>query len=163
VPADSVHQPTKFCVGTHAGKGRLARQLDEIRVVFLVGSLQPFERSRLVADCTEYPGDVDPLSFPSNGPVLNFFDANGNPLAGVTVDSSDGCIVNNRFLCGAAPTPAPEPTPVPEPAIWTLLLVGFAGLVNRARRHRVSPAASSSAETPCSAVRGSRRYPGRMF
>jgi hypothetical protein len=71
---------------------------------------------------------LDPFSFPTNGPVLNFFDANGNPLTGVTVDSSDGCIVNNRFLCGAGTTPPPGGTPVPEPFIWTMLLAGFAGL-----------------------------------
>jgi hypothetical protein len=65
---------------------------------------------------------LDPFSFPTDGPVFNFFDASGHPLAGVTVDSSDGCIVNNRFLCGAGPTS------VPEPSIWTLTLLGFAGL-----------------------------------
>jgi hypothetical protein len=71
---------------------------------------------------------LDPFSFPTNGPVFNFFDANGNPLTGVTVDSSDGCIVNNRFLCGAATTPPAGGTPVPEPSIWTMLLAGLAGL-----------------------------------
>lgn len=67
---------------------------------------------------------LDPLSFPTDGPVFNFFDANGNPLAGVTVDSSDGCIVNNRFLCGGSG----GPSTVPEPSTWTMLLLGFAGL-----------------------------------
>lgn len=65
---------------------------------------------------------LDPFSFPTDGPVFNFFDASGDPLAGVTADSSDGCIVNNRFLCGAAPTS------VPEPSSWMLMLLGFASL-----------------------------------
>lgn len=65
---------------------------------------------------------LDPFSFPTNGPVFNFFDANGNPLTGVTVDSSDGCIVNNRFVCGGSGTSAPEPS------TWALMLLGFAGL-----------------------------------
>lgn len=73
---------------------------------------------------------LDPFSFPTNGPVFNFFDASGNPLAGVTVDSSDGCIVNNRFLCGAAPTSAPEPS------VWTMFLMGLAGLSYRSWRTR---------------------------
>lgn len=72
---------------------------------------------------------LDPFSFSTNGPVFNFFDANGNPLTGVTVDSSDGCIVNNRFLCGAGTTGTPGGgTSVPEPSLWTMLLAGFAGL-----------------------------------
>ncbi|HEX9169770.1 MAG TPA: PEP-CTERM sorting domain-containing protein [Roseiarcus sp.] len=65
---------------------------------------------------------LDPFSFPTNGPVFNFFDANGDPLTGVTADSSDGCIVNNRFLCGASGMS------VPEPSTWTMLLLGFVGL-----------------------------------
>jgi hypothetical protein len=65
---------------------------------------------------------LDPFSFPTDGPVFNFFDANGDPLAGVTVDSSDGCIVDNRFLCGGGPTS------IPEPSAWTMMLLGFAGL-----------------------------------
>jgi hypothetical protein len=69
---------------------------------------------------------LDPFSFPKDGPVFNFFDANGNPLTGLTVDSSDGCIVNNRFLCGGAATP--PPTSVAEPSVWTMLLLGFAGV-----------------------------------
>src|SRR5215469_4827433 len=64
---------------------------------------------------------LDPLSFPTDGPVLNFFDASGRPLAGFTVDSSDGCIVTNRFVCGGSRTS------VPEPSTWTMLLLGFAG------------------------------------
>jgi hypothetical protein len=65
---------------------------------------------------------IDPFSLRTDGPVFNFFDASGHPLTGVTVDSSDGCIVNNRFLCGGAPTG------VPEPSVWTMMLLGFAGL-----------------------------------
>ena len=66
---------------------------------------------------------LDPFSFPTDGPVINFFDANGNPLAGVTVNSGDGCIVNNRLLCSDG-----GPTSVPEPSTWTMLVLGFAGL-----------------------------------
>jgi len=69
---------------------------------------------------------LDPFSFPTNGPVFNFFDAKGNPLTGVTVDSGDGCIVNNRFVCGGGA--GGGGTGVPEPATWTMLLLGFAGL-----------------------------------
>ena len=65
---------------------------------------------------------LDPFSFPSNGPIFNFFDANGDPIAGATVNSSDGCIVNNRLLCGGGPTS------VPELSTWTMMLAGFAGL-----------------------------------
>jgi len=64
----------------------------------------------------------DPFSFPSNGPIFNFFDANGDPIVGATVNSSDGCIVNNRLLCGGGPTS------VPELSTWTMMLTGFAGL-----------------------------------
>ena len=39
VPANSLHQLAKFGVGPQAFEGRLASQLDEIWVVFLVGSL----------------------------------------------------------------------------------------------------------------------------
>jgi hypothetical protein len=76
---------------------------------------------------------LDPFSFPTNGPVFNFFDANGNPLTGVTVDSTDGCIVNNRFVCGGGA--GGGGTQVPEPATWTMLLLGFATL-GYSGRHR---------------------------
>ena len=75
---------------------------------------------------------LDPFSFPTDGPVFNFFDVNGNPLAGVTVDSSDGCIVNNRFLCGGGGAP----TTVPEPSTWMMLLLSFAGLGSVGWRRR---------------------------
>lgn len=76
---------------------------------------------------------LDPFSLPTDGPVFNFFDANGNPLAGATVNSGDGCIVNNRFLCGAG---GGGPTSVPEPSVWTLMLLGFAGLAFAGWRRR---------------------------
>jgi hypothetical protein len=66
---------------------------------------------------------LDPFSFPSDGPIFNFFDANGNPLMGATVNSCDGCIANNRFVCGGS-----GPMSVPEPSPWRLMLLGFAGL-----------------------------------
>lgn len=67
---------------------------------------------------------LDPFSFPTDGPIFNFFDANGNPLAGATVNSSDGCIVNNMFMCGSVgPTGS-----VPELSTWVMMLAGFAGL-----------------------------------
>jgi hypothetical protein len=67
---------------------------------------------------------LDPFSFPTDGPVFNFFDANGDPLAGATVNSSDGCIVNNMLMCGSVgPTGS-----VPELSTWVMMLAGFAGL-----------------------------------
>ncbi len=65
---------------------------------------------------------VDPLSFPTNGPVFNFFDQAGDPISGWTANSADGCIVNNRFMCGLAGSG------VPEPSTWAMMLIGFAGL-----------------------------------
>ena len=65
---------------------------------------------------------VDPLSFPTNGPVISFFDLTGAPISGWTANSEDGCIVNNRFVCGAASSD------VPELSTWAMMLVGFAGL-----------------------------------
>jgi hypothetical protein len=57
---------------------------------------------------------LDPLSFPTDGPVFNFFSAaTGAPVTGWTANSSDGCIVDNQFLC--SPT-SPPPLPVDEPA-----------------------------------------------
>jgi hypothetical protein len=67
---------------------------------------------------------LDPFSFPTNGPVFNFFDANGDPLAGVTADSSDGCIVNNAFMCGSITSPGS----VPELSTWAMMVAAFAGL-----------------------------------
>src|SRR5258706_14251878 len=49
-PTKSLHQLTEFRVGMQAREGGLASQLDEIRVVLPIGSLQPFERSLLVVD-----------------------------------------------------------------------------------------------------------------
>src|SRR6202045_1362096 len=49
-PTDSVRQLAEFRVGMQAREGGLASQLDEIRVVFPVGSLQPFEGSLRVVD-----------------------------------------------------------------------------------------------------------------
>jgi Negative regulator of sigma F len=49
-PTDSLHQLAEFRVGMQARERRLASQLDEIRIVFPIGSLQPFERSLLIVD-----------------------------------------------------------------------------------------------------------------
>jgi hypothetical protein len=49
------------------------------------------------------------------GPLFNFSEP------GWTVDSTDGCVVNNRYLC--APSLA-----IPEPVSWVLMLTGFSGL-----------------------------------
>ena len=67
----------------------------------------------------------DPFSFPTSGPVFNFFSpATGAPLTGITANSSDGCIVNNAFMCGSVgPTGS-----VPELSTWTMLVAGFSGL-----------------------------------
>ena len=67
---------------------------------------------------------LDPLSFPTNGPVFNFFDLAGNPVSGWTANSSDGCIVNNMFMCGSASRGGS----VPELSTWAMMLAGFAGL-----------------------------------
>jgi hypothetical protein len=67
---------------------------------------------------------LDPFSFPTDGPIFNFFDASGNPLAGATVSSGDGCIVNNAFVCASiVPTGS-----VPELSTWAMMIAGFAGL-----------------------------------
>jgi hypothetical protein len=66
----------------------------------------------------------DPFSLPSSGPVFNFFDLNGSPLTGMTANSSDGCIVNDVFMCGSVIAPGA----VPEFSTWAMMLVGFAGL-----------------------------------
>jgi hypothetical protein len=67
---------------------------------------------------------LDPLSFPTRGPVFNFFDLAGNPISGWTANSSDGCIVNNTFRCGLASPPGS----VPELSTWVMMVAGFAGL-----------------------------------
>jgi hypothetical protein len=66
----------------------------------------------------------DPLSFPTDGPVFNFFDLSGNPISGWTANSDDGCIVNNAFVCGSITAPGS----VPELSTWAMMLAGFAGL-----------------------------------
>jgi hypothetical protein len=67
----------------------------------------------------------DPFSLPTTGPVFNFFDpTTGLPLTGITANSSDGCIVNNAFMCGSVgPTGS-----VPELSTWVMMLAGFTGL-----------------------------------
>lgn len=67
---------------------------------------------------------LDPLSFPADGPVFNFFDLSGNPISGWTANSDDGCIVNNVFMCGSV-GPAGF---VPELSTWAMMVAGFAGL-----------------------------------
>jgi len=85
---------------------------------------------------------LDPFSFPTDGPVFNFFDANGNPLAGATVNSSDGCIVNNMFMCGSESTPGS----VPELSTWAMMIAGFAGLGYAGWRRGSRRAAVSTGE-----------------
>lgn len=85
------------------------------------------------AHADSYPGasaDIivnfeDPFSLPTTGPVFNFFDpTTGLPLTGITANSSDGCIVNNAFMCGSVgPTGS-----VPELSTWAMMAAGFAGL-----------------------------------
>src|SRR5579863_8643207 len=58
VPTDSLHELAEFRVGPQAPEGGLASQLDEIRVVFLKGSLQPLKRLLLVVDRPIHPCDV---------------------------------------------------------------------------------------------------------
>jgi hypothetical protein len=83
---------------------------------------------------------LDPLSFPTHGPVFNFFDLAGNPISGGTANSNDGCIVNNLFMCGSATSPGS----VPEVSTWAMMIAGFAGLgyagrLRGSRRAAVSP------------------------
>jgi hypothetical protein len=100
------------------------------------------------ADAQSYPGSSadfivnfqDPFSLPTTGPVFNFFDpTTGAPLTGITANSSDGCIVNNVFMCGSESTPGS----VPELSSWTMMLAGFAGLGyagwRRGRRQAAAP------------------------
>jgi hypothetical protein len=82
----------------------------------------------------------DPFSLPTSGPVFNFFDPlTGDPLTGITANSSDGCIVNNVFMCGSA---GPSGS-IPELPTWAMMLAGFAGLGfagwRRGRRRAVVP------------------------
>lgn len=58
---------------------------------------------------------ADPAMFSDTGPLFNFSEP------GWTVSSTDGCVVNNRYVC--APSLA-----IPEPVSWVLMLVGFSGL-----------------------------------
>jgi hypothetical protein len=85
------------------------------------------------AKAQSYPGfsaDIivnfgDPFSLPTSGPVFNFFDpTTGAPLTGITANSSDGCIVNNAFMCGSITSPSS----VPELSSWVMMLTGFSGL-----------------------------------
>jgi hypothetical protein len=62
-----------------------------------------------------YVNYADPAMFSDTGPLFNFSEP------GWTVDSTDGCVVNNRYLC--APSLA-----IPEPVSWVLMLTGFSGL-----------------------------------
>jgi hypothetical protein len=86
----------------------------------------------------------DPFTFPTSGPVFNFFDpTTGDPVTGFTANSSDGCIVKNAFVCGSlGPTGS-----VPELSTWAMMLAGFAGLrlagwrVSRGDRVRLSSTA----------------------
>jgi hypothetical protein len=85
------------------------------------------------AHADSYPGasaDIivdfgDPFSLPTTGPVFDFFDpTTGLPLTGITANSSDGCIVNNAFMCGSITSPGS----VPELSTWAMMIAGFAGL-----------------------------------
>jgi hypothetical protein len=77
------------------------------------------------ASASAYPGasaDIivnfeDPFSLPTSGPVFNFFDpTTGAPLTGITANSSDGCIVNNAFMCASITSPGS----IPELSTWAM-------------------------------------------
>ena len=58
LPTDSADQLTEFRIRSEACEGGLAGQLDQVRVVFLKGSLEPFERSLLIVNCPVRSCDV---------------------------------------------------------------------------------------------------------
>lgn len=68
------------------------------------------------------------LTFATAGPVFNLPD-------GLTINSVDGGIVNNRFG-SSGPDPDPDPQPVPEPA--SLLLLGTGMLTAAGCRRRTA-------------------------
>lgn len=79
-------------------------------------TLDPHENGQVTVDFQ------DPFSFPTSGPVFNFFDpTTGAPLAGITANSDDGCIVDNQFVCGTTAV-----TSVPEPNACGVLLLALA-------------------------------------
>jgi hypothetical protein len=84
------------------------------------------------------------LLFATSGPVLKFTDAGGNPLAGWTADSQDGCIVDNHYLCA----------PVPEPPRGEMISLSFVllGLLTRRRGPRI--AAALRPDPLCTRTRG---------
>jgi hypothetical protein len=68
-------------------------------------------------------------------------------VTGVTADSSDGCIVNNRFLCGVAQEA------VPEAGTLALLAAGILGCALQSRSASRRRAASQRFLSACRSSR----------
>jgi hypothetical protein len=67
----------------------------------------------------------DPLMLSDSGPLFNFSEP------GWTVDSLNGCVVNNLYVCAPGETSA-----VPEPGNLALLASALVGLVAVSRGRR---------------------------
>lgn len=79
--------------------------------------IQPIRRAIVVTDVAHS------VTFPTSGPVFNL-------PSGVTVNSAQANIVDNRWLGGT------QTTPVPEPSNFALLAIGAGGLLAYGRRWR---------------------------
>jgi len=87
----------------------------------------------VTGDATAYADFAKTLQLSSTEPVLKFSDAGGNPLAGWTANSTDGCIADNHYLCA----PAPEPRDDEMMSLSCVVL----GLLTRRRSARTRSAA----------------------
>jgi len=77
---------------------------------------------------------LDPLSFPSDVSVFNFFDpATHSSVTGWTANSADGCIVNNQFQCGLASTASPVDEPPALPVFGAVFAASMLWLGLRRR------------------------------